>query len=448
MPSHRVESGVDASLLERTMSMALRRRHPAIVLVFGLLPYAALAPGLGGCNKPAAPAASPGPAAESVGKPLTDEECLAAAEAISEAARSGDVAALNRMIDWDSVIQRSTAGIDAPEPFRKGFIKGLRSSLLKDNGVANGVVKAVEGGGSYTLLHSHTRENRRWLLFRLVLPESSVNYHDLLLARRPDGKIKAVDMHIYLSGESMSQILRRSYLLAVAQGSGGLVDRLTGADKEYAKNINQLSKMVKAGRSNRPGEVLDIYKSLPPDLKKDKNILVLRLQAAQKLGDDEYSQSLEDYRTMHPNDASIDFLSIDYYVLKKRYGEALVCLDRLDQAVQGDPYLQTMRANIHIEQDDLTAARADVKKALEAEPGMVAAYWSLVNLSLKENDHDETLRTLRLLRDRFSIEIGDLSALPEYEEFVKSPQYQEWRKENPGPAAKPPGKEAEEDPKP
>src|SRR5579871_3633233 len=101
MPSHCVESGVDASLLERIMSMALRRRPTAIVFVLGFLPYAALAPGLGGCNKPTAQVA--GPVDDSVGKPLTDEECLGAAEAISKAARSEDAAALDRMIDWDSV---------------------------------------------------------------------------------------------------------------------------------------------------------------------------------------------------------------------------------------------------------------------------------------------------------------------------------------------------------
>jgi tetratricopeptide (TPR) repeat protein len=448
MLSHCVESGVDASLIERTLSMAPRRRHPAIVFVFGFLPYAALAPSLSGCNKPAVPVAGPSPAAESVGKPLTDEECLAAGEEISEAVSSGDVAAFDRMIDWDSVNQRCTAGIDAPEPFRQGFIRGLNQSRLKVTGISNGLVDAVKKGGSYTLLHSHTRENRRWLLFRLLTPESGVNYHDLLLARRPDGKIKAVDMYVYMTGELISQTYRRGYLQAVARGSGGLVDRLTGADQEYAKNLKKLSQMVDAGRSGRTGEVLSIYEGLPSDLKKDKNVLMIRLQAAQKLGDDgEYSQSIEDYRAKHPNDASIDIISIDYYVLKKRHREALVCLDRVDHAVQGDPYLQTLRAGIHIEQNDLTAARADLKKALDAEPGLVDAYWTLVTLSLKGNDHDETLKMLRLIRDKFSIEVGDLTTVPLYEEFIKSPQYQEWRKENPGPAERPPGKEPAEDPK-
>jgi tetratricopeptide (TPR) repeat protein len=428
--------------------MALHRPRSAAGFVLGFLSIAVLALSLSGCSKPAAPVAAAGPPAVSVGKSLTDKECLEVAEAISQAASSGDEDALDRLIDWDALYQRCTAGIDAPEKFRMSFVQGLDQSRVQHRGVANGVVNAVKKGGSYTLLHSHTKDNRRWLLFRLQLPEAGLNYHDLLLARRPDGKVKVVDMHVYMSGELLSETFRRAYIQAAAQANGGLVDRLTGADQKFVKYFEKLGDMAEAGRNGKYAEVLNIYKSLPPDIKMEKSLLIVRLGAAQNVGDDkEYSQSIEDFRTAHPNDACIDILSIDYYLLKKQYREALDCIDRVDRALEGDPFLETFRANIHTEQDDLVAARADLKRALDADPGMTDAYWSLIGISLKEKNHDETLKTLRLLRDKFGIAIGDLTATPLYKEFAESPQYQELLKDKPVAAEKPNGKEPAGEPK-
>jgi tetratricopeptide (TPR) repeat protein len=425
--------------------MAPRRPRTAIVRLF--LTTALLAPGLVGCHKPTSPAQtpSPPPVAESIGKPLTEEECLAAGEAIAQAARSGDAAAFDRIIDWAAINQRATGGVDAPEKHRLEFIKGLDGSRASGKGVSFAIVDAVRRGGSYTLLHSHTRKNRHYLLFRLLLPEAGVNYHDLPIARRLDGSVKAMDMYVYLSGEPISDTFRRAYIQSAAQANTGLIDRLTGADQKFVQNFGSLGKMAKANRDGKFSEALGIYKGLPAELKKQKSILLVRLQAAQHLDDTtEYTQSIEDYRREHPNDPSVDILSIDYHIIKRQYSEALACVDRLDQAIQGDPYLQTIRATIHAEQGDLTAARADLDKAIAAEPDLVDAYWGLVNLSLKAKDHEATLKTLRLIRDKFQLDMSDLTEMPVYQEFTRSSQFLEWLKDKP-PVAE--GKQAAEKPK-
>lgn len=412
--------------------MFLRLPHNSVLFALGLLSSVALSTGLGGCSKPAVPVARPRPADESAGRPPTDEECVALGKAMSDAINSGDVAALDRLIDWDSVYRRCTEGVDATEQYRKGFITGLEKSRMQGKGVGQGIVDAVKKGGSYTLLHNHTRRERPRLLFRLLIPESGANYHDFLLARGPDGKVKASDLYVYMSGELISQTFRRGYILSLARYPEGLVDRLSGADRKYVQYFEKYGEMGKAAREGRYGDVLDIYKGFPPELKKEKSVLMLRLQSAQQLGDDgEYLRSMEDFRAEYPSDESIDLISIDYYVVKKQYQKGLACLDRLDRAVLGDPYLQVIRANILTELGDLEAAHAALKKAVEAEPGLLDAHWALVTLSLKENNHAETLDTLRLIRDEFQIEMEDLTTLPAYKGFTESPQYQEWLKDKP-----------------
>jgi tetratricopeptide (TPR) repeat protein len=384
----------------------MRHRWQAVAVV-ALISLSATSLSLSGCGKSGARSAGKAvasagdgtgslPRAASVGPPPSNDECRDFAKALGAAVRSGDAAALDRMIDWDALIEIAIGGIDAPEGFRKGFVNGAKESRREGNGVAQNIVDSMKQGGSYTFLRVHTKEKRPSVLFRLVPPKSSgVNYHDYVLARRPDGQVRAVDLYVFMTGELISQTLRRSFVQAAAHSSRGLLERLTGSEQEFFKHYAQLEQMARSIKGGQYREALTIYQNLPAELKKDKNALILRFQAAQQAEDDrEYSQSIEDFRKEHPDDACIDILSIDYHLLKKQYPQALACIDRLDRAVGGDPYLQTFRAGIHIEQDDLEVARKDLQNAIDEEPTMKDAYWSLVTVTLLQRKFDETLKTL------------------------------------------------------
>ena len=88
-----------------------------------------------------------------------------------------------------------------------------------------------------------------------------------------------------------------------------------------------------------------------------------------------------------------------------------------------------------------------MKKALAADPKLTDAYWSLVTVSLKDNNYDETLDTLRLIRDKLQIRIKDLTKVPLYKEFTESPQYQEWLKDGQNTAKKATREKSAEEPK-
>jgi len=427
--------------------MASLRSVTAMVMKSGLI--VSLTIGLSGCGKkpvtPIAKGPGPTPATKSIGKPISEEEAAEFAEQIKQAVDSGDAAALDRLIDWSTLYDRSTSGGNAPEPFRQGFIKGLAQSQTNGKGISSGIIAAAQKGGSYRLLRNHTRENRPWLLFRILLPDQGVNYHDLLLARRADGKVKAIDIHVFMSGELLSQTFRRAYLQIAAQQNAGFLEKLTGSDQKIVNSYVKLGEMAQATRSGQFAPALEIYRTLAPEVQKEKSVLLVRLQAAQNLGDAEYTQAMEQFRQAHPDDTCIDILSIDYYFIKKRYAEAMACIDRVDRALGGDPYLETMRAGVFLEQNDPAAARASLHRAMAADSSLVDLYWSLINVSLKEKNFDETLQTLRTIRDKFHMEIADLKTVPLYKDFIGSPQYQEWLKESQPATAKPVEKTAEED---
>ena len=369
------------------------------------------------------------------GPPVTDEEGRAFAARFEESVRSGDVAACNALIDWDATLATAMAGIKAPEASRKGFLQGVKNSMNQDQGLVPQIVATIKGGGSYTFLHERVRDKRKTALFRLVMPDGDgVNYHEYVLARRPDGKVRAVDAYIFLTGELMSQTMRRMYIPAAAHDSHNLIDRLLGTEQAFVKNFPKFQEMTAQLRGGHPDEALKIFDQFPPELKKDKNVLMVRLQAAQAAGDAQYTRAIEDLRAAHPDDACIEMISIDYYLLKKDYPAAIACLDRLDKAVGGDPYANVMRAGIHTDQKRYDVAKQDARKAIAQDPTLQDAYWTLVTISLQEHAYADTVAQLNQLEGRFHIPFGDMTQLPIFAEFAQSPEYRAWM-ERPKPAA-------------
>ena len=84
-------------------------------------------------------------------------------------------------------------------------------------------------------------------------------------------------------------------------------------------------------------------------------------------------------------------------------------------------------ANVYLEDQKPDAARQAARRR-ERELTLIDAYWSLVAISLKEREFAETLELLNVLKEKFDVVFEDLGTMPEYAEFVESPQYQQWLK--------------------
>jgi hypothetical protein len=118
--------------------------------------------------------------------------------------------------------------------------------------------------------------------------------------------------------------------------------------------------------------------------------------------------------------------------MRKNYAKVLEGLDKLDKAVGGDPYLQIIRAKTYVELGDRGSAGRCAERAIEQDASLKDAYWILVTISLEEEKFDDTLKWLRTLQKKFGVKLKDLTTLPIYKKFVKSPQYQQLQDERAG----------------
>lgn len=373
-------------------------------------------------------------AVSSVGEVPTEEESWDFALAFEEALYGLDAKALSGLIDWQAIAEASTSGIKAKRAVEEGFTEGFVSRAQRgDDGLPVTLVNAINEGGSLTPLQVIPGERHPIVRSRLLTAEGSLSYLDFYLARRADDSIRVVDVFPHAVGEAVSQTVRRFYLSVVAESERSVIDRLTGKEQAFITHLPTLSEMTIDLQARRYEEVLTSYRSLPKELQDERVYLVLRFTAAAEIDEDDYVAAMDDFFRLFPNDPSANLFLIDHSYLQGKFDETLAAIDRLDEAIGGDPYLLVLRAGILMELGNLEEARAILGLALERDPRMIETFWVLITLSLLEEDYDETVQLLDLIASEFEMVFNDLTELPEYAGFVQSPQFADWQARQPAP---------------
>jgi len=363
------------------------------------------------------------------GEPLyvapSDAECQQFAAEIKASYEENDVEAWASLIDFDAIIDRAARGSECSDEFLKGFREGVKESLTKSTpgSMHAEVVAALARGGRYDLLRIRDIDGRKHALFRM-LGEPGLNYHEYLLAQGADGTVHAIDLYIYLTGDNVSGLIRQMMVLGSA--STGIMSRLSGKNKEFSAGIENYRRMIEAQQAGQFEEGLWIEATLPESLRQQKFAMVARLTIAASVSDDAYTEAVEAYRKQFPGDASVDLISLDSYVSTKKFGKALASLRAIEDEIGGDAYLDVLRACVYLAKEDFDAAEKDARRAMKRESGLADGYWTLVTISLKKRDFDLTVKTLNQIHERFALQFSDFETLPDYAEFVKSPQYELW----------------------
>ena len=358
--------------------------------------------------------------------PVTEEEALQFARDLEQAARecAGDkVESLLRT--WEFNL-RLIDNLSLEEEDRKEF-EQIFTGRPNNRGMGGGVLREMENGGSYKLLRIHEVNGRWRAFFRLLGSDDSINYHDYSLLRYSDGKIGMEDVYLLADGEMMSEANRRLAISKCVKPIRGKI--LTETEKEYAAHSSTISAMIAAVLSKDFDRATVNYRKLPTSLQNDKTVMLIWMKGLSRgVEEMEYIAAMNKFRSLYPNDACIDFWLIDYYTVKKEFDSAMNAIDRVDKFVGGDPHLAVMRANLFVDSNRFDEARRLIDQALKQEPDLVSAHWSRITLSLRRKHHAETLEWLKKIVQTCGEDIADLTEVPDYADFVKSPQHAEWLK--------------------
>lgn len=360
------------------------------------------------------------------GEEITSGEYYEAALRIEAAAESRDEEAFANFFDMRAIADSALRGIDFSAKTRSDFIRGFTAQSI---GVR--IMAEMKDQGSYRFLRLRRRRGQYYALFRIVTPGAGMNYHELHLVKQPTGEIRVVDFYVAVTGEMLSQTVRRAALPLAAQENRNVLQKLLKVENEYTKNLPAVLEMQQSIAQGNPQRTLTLYRTLPASMQEDKIFLLMRYRAASDLQDEaEQTATFNDCQRLFPGDPCLDLLQVDVLLAAGKIDDMLACIDRIDRSVGGDTYLDALRAGGLSQANRWDEAEAFARRAAKDPQAIIDAHWIFIGIKLARQDHPGTLQCLLEVERRYGIEFQDLMNFPEYAHFVQSPEYQQWLERN------------------
>ncbi|MFT3693068.1 MAG: hypothetical protein QM831_07995 [Kofleriaceae bacterium] len=249
-----------------------------------------------------------------------------------------------------------------------------------------------------------------------------VTYWKLFLGKRKsDGKVLLDDIYSYADGFNVAQNLND---FMIAGDEAGVVKA-----QDFVSEIQKAKGELDRGDARGALDTLD---AMGPELKKVRAVQMMRIGAAQAIGQDVYARELHDLMAKYPNDPSVALLQIDDSVLQKDFPAALKAIDALDQSVGGDPYQDAIRSSIYMQMGDAAKALATAKNAVKAEPAIARTQLALLDAYALAGDFAAVRAQLDVLAKMGDLlSASALSTIPLYEKFAQSPQFADWQQLHP-----------------
>lgn len=356
-----------------------------------------------------------------------EKKLLAVAEALQTAVTEQDQAALDDLFDKEEFVNLII--IDDGSAKLARFNEGFKSKLVERSILGTMILqKASTEGFSYELVRVYFDKKEPHIIFRLS-GASGINYHDFLL-KKIKGDYSIVDAYIYLSGEYISATFRRLYIIASKDYlppsiSAGLPD----FQLEEIMQVANAKQLVDQGHYPEAAEMMS---GLGEDIRKEKIFALMELLIKANLEEEDYLQAMVDYKNLFPEDPSIDLVSLDYLLIQEKFEEGLAAIDRLDERLGGDPYLDIYRGSFYYSLNNYPKATALFKRFTENFPDDTDGWDSLISVYIDDKKYTEALGIFDVLIEKYGLGKSDMAVFieeePTYADFIKSEAYKNWLK--------------------
>lgn len=381
---------------------------------------------LAGCSTPNKPPTATSTAAPTDAANISDEEAESCGQRLTLALKDSDAEAVGRLVDYELFLDHITGGLKLDSEVKKGFRKGFLERLSQSPA---GLFTATLGQRA-RILKIHRDQGRTKVLVRVLIgtAPAALTYLDLHLTRNAEGEVVIDDFYSYATGERISETLRRTILPVLASMSKTPLQKLVGGSDVMAENFQEIVRMGQSVQAGQHKQAIDTFNALPEEVKNQKFVLLLYLQATSEQNESLYKDALTRLRTHFPGDPSMKVHEIDYFLLTRELDKVLPAIEALEEGLgTEDPYLNVMRASACMELEDYDKAAEWARTAIKKEPEVEEGYWSLINISMKHKDYKSVVEGLVGL-ERFYPNLRDEAGEdPDYAEFLKSPEGKKWQ---------------------
>lgn len=260
------------------------------------------------------------------------------------------------------------------------------------------------------------------IMRRLLVDEPTgamfVAYDELTLT--PKGKL--ADVFSFRQGVWVSELLAANASIAEGAPSDFL-----GASSKHAE-VRAAQDTLRTG--DRAGALAAID-ALPPAVKKERGVQMLRVRTAAGLGADAYKQALSEIAATFPDDPTVALISIDGALDVGDFDGAIKWIDTLEKAIGKDAFIESTRVVALIRKGDLDKALATASAAVALEPTLTRALEIKLDVLIAKKQWPEVLAAMTELEVNHGLhfEVEKLRSQPHLAELVSSPAFATWLEE-------------------
>ena len=335
-----------------------------------------------------------------------------AAEAYVRAMSTRNTAMLNRIMDYGALFDRAAEYVNLGDA---ALYNQARQQFITagPERIGGSWINALGPADTITFIKLRMIDDEPRALCRL-LGEDGLNYQDLYFIKDDNGRIHVSDFFSMFGGEDVSESSGKAMALAATN------------DPKLRATTQVMQQMFAAQNAGNYQEALNIYNKQPEDIKNNKTILLQRLVAAAEVSLDEVTAASDHFAKLFPDNPAADLHRIDPLIVAEEYDAAIEAIRSLQQHVEGDPYLDSMVADVYLTAGDLDKSKEAANIARDKDRTLIDPVWTLTTIALQQEDWSAVAEHLTTLVHNFGIELNDLHSVPEYAGFVQSEEYSQW----------------------
>jgi hypothetical protein len=260
------------------------------------------------------------------------------------------------------------------------------------------------------------------IMRRLLLDQPTgamfVAYDELVLS--PKGTL--ADAFSFRQGVWISELLTANANVAAGSPSDFLGPSGTHAEVRAAQDT------LRTG--DRAGALAAID-ALPPAVRKERGVQMLRVRAAAGLGTQAYKQALTEIATAFPDDPAVALISIDGALDVEDFDGAIKWIDTLEKAIGKDAFIESTRVVALVRKGDLDKALATANAAVALEPTLTRALEIKLDVLIAKKQWPDVLAAMTDLETNHAqhFDVDKLRSQPHLAELVGSPAFATWLEE-------------------